>query len=151
MMDEKLSSQRKSLPCGYQLNDNDVFCGRGSLCFNHIGNARFRAIVLANIPRYHSSDSKLEKSHIIQEVVEYIRSTSPNGGFVTKDIETGRYYEVGDNSAVSTLSKLSERKVLFTDHGNSSFYLFVLFLFNRGKRHRKHFEMQHKGNTNQVD
>ena len=96
--------QRKYLPVGYELGDNDVYCGRGSQCFNHIGNRRFRDIVLENLPRYNLAMTKFEKSAIIYEVVETIRKESPNGGFVKKDLNRGQYYEVGDFHAVSPYS-----------------------------------------------
>jgi len=53
-------------------------------------------IVSANLDRYSSALTKTDKTSIIYEVVDFIRSTSPDGGFVKKDIESGRYYEVGD-------------------------------------------------------
>ena len=42
---------------------------------------------------------KLEKTLIICELVQRVREASPLGGFVKKDINTGRYYEVGDHFA----------------------------------------------------
>jgi hypothetical protein len=96
------AKQRKLLPIDYQLGDNDVYCGRGTLCFYHNGNQRFRDIVAANLPRYINATTKTEKSFIIYDIVDTIRETSPNGGFVKKDLATGRYMEVGDFLAVST-------------------------------------------------
>jgi hypothetical protein len=94
--------KKKFLPPGYILGDNDVYCGRGTLCFNHNGNRRFRLLVLANIQRYMFSTTKLEKSSIIYDIVDQIRaSCNPGGGFVKKDNDTGLYYEVGDCLAVS--------------------------------------------------
>jgi hypothetical protein len=89
---------RKYLPAGYELGDNDVYCGRGSLCFNHVGNRRFRDIVDENLQRYNDATTKFEKSSIIYEVVDKIRN---DGGFVKKDSVNGQYYEVGDFHAVS--------------------------------------------------
>ena len=97
-----VAQTQKYLPDGYVLGENDVYCGRGSLCFNHIGNHRFRMIISANIERYSNALTKTEKTCIIYEIVDYIRATSPNGGFVKKDLESGRYFEVGDVLAVST-------------------------------------------------
>jgi hypothetical protein len=97
------AKQSKLLPIDYQLDANDVYCGRGTLCFYHSGNQTFRDIVAANLPRYMSATNKTDKSTIIYEIVDYIREKSPNGGFVKKDIATGRYMEVGDFHAVSFL------------------------------------------------
>jgi hypothetical protein len=38
-----ISAQQRYLPFGYQLNDHDVFCGRGTSCFKHVGNRHFRS------------------------------------------------------------------------------------------------------------
>jgi hypothetical protein len=100
MNDASNYGKRIPLPFDYQLHDNDVYCGRGTDCLNHVGNFRFRQIVLLNLDRYNSAKKKHEKSTILNEIVEYIRSSSSGVGFVTKDIETGRFYEVGDTYAV---------------------------------------------------
>jgi hypothetical protein len=101
--DPKLpSKERKYLPLSYQLDSNDVYCGRGSLCFNHVGNLQFRSIVFANLQRYQTATAKFKKSEIIQEIVDFIRSRSPEGGFVKKDFSTNQYFEVGDFHAVSS-------------------------------------------------
>lgn len=97
----------KLLPEDYRLGDDDVICGRGSRCFNHIGNKRFRAIVESHLDRYSNTSCKFDKTAIICEVVSIVREISPKGGFVKKDNTTGRYYEVGDFLAVSFLFVLS--------------------------------------------
>jgi hypothetical protein len=91
---------RRALAPDYQLNDNDVFCGRGSIGFNHIGNQRYRSTVAATLERYMNTKSRTEKTSIIFEIVDKIRALSPNGGFVKKDAGSGIFYEVGDLVAV---------------------------------------------------
>ena len=98
-----ISAHQRYLPLGYQLNDHDVYCGRGSLCYNHVGNRRFRSYVAKNLHRYNSTTSKLEKSIIIQDVVDYVRSMSQVGGFVKRVGDSDVYYEIGDFLAVSAI------------------------------------------------
>jgi hypothetical protein len=97
------------LPEDYKLNDNDVFCGRGKSCFKHIGNNRFRHIIIANLPRYRKATTKSAKTSIIFDMVDHIRnicqSTGHGAGFVKRDRSTGLYYEAGDMIAVSTSMK----------------------------------------------
>lgn len=92
----------KLLPLDYKLGDDDVICGRGSRCFNHTGNKRFRKIVCDHLSRYSTTVCKFDKTSIICEIVALVRLQSPTGGFVKKDTTTGRYYEVGDFLAVRT-------------------------------------------------
>lgn len=85
------------LPEGYIPNEYDVYCGRGSECFNHEGNRRFRQLISTYIDRYLMAVSKYDKSAIIDEIVAIVRYQSGRGGgFVKKDATTGRFYEVGD-------------------------------------------------------
>lgn len=86
----------KPLPFGYVLGEYDVICGRGSTCFNHIGNQRFRKMVADSLDEYSGAAAKLEKTYIICDIVHRVRQQSPNGGFVKKDPLTGGFFEVGD-------------------------------------------------------
>ena len=98
-----VAQNQRYLPIGYILNDNDVYCGRGHLAITHVGNENFRMIVSANKHRYSDTRSKIEKTILIYEIVDYVRSLSPNGGFVKKNFEINRHYEVGDVIAVRIL------------------------------------------------
>jgi len=81
---------------GYEPGEHDVLCGRGRKCFNHAGNVKFRAIVQSFLPQYSKAAAKLEKSYILSDVVEQVRKNSGEGGFIKKDSDSGRWYEVGD-------------------------------------------------------
>lgn len=105
----------RQLPEDYVLSEYDVICGRGRRCFNHIGNQRFRKIVADILPKYSDASAKLEKTIIICDVVNTVRGSSPNGGFVKKDPATGRYFEVGDFLAVRTKwrSRTIQEEILY--------------------------------------
>lgn len=89
------SQQMTLLPEDFKPGDNDVICGRGKKCYNHVGNERFRKRVTAMLDEYSRAKSKLDKSGVLATVVDQIRASSPDGGFV-KQNEDGRWYEVGD-------------------------------------------------------
>ena len=44
---------------------------------------------------YISADTKYDKTNVIATLIEKIRGDSPNGGFVKKDLYSGRWYEIG--------------------------------------------------------
>lgn len=90
----------KPLEENFVPGENDVICGYGRSCFEHIGNARFREMVTESLEDYSGSSSKLGKTIIICEIVNKVRQNSPNGGFVRADPMTGRFFEVGDFLAV---------------------------------------------------
>lgn len=91
----------KPLPVDYVLGPNDVLCGRGKKCFEHVGNQTFRKLVEATLKHYTSVPSKMEKSYIIREVMDYVRANSV-GGFVRHDPLCDRYFQVSENAAVSS-------------------------------------------------
>jgi hypothetical protein len=80
-----------------------VICGRGSTCYDHIGNVRFRQLVQQHLSSYMNASGKYEKTTILQHIIQNIRQTTPTvgGGFVKKDKCMNRYYEVGDFLAVN--------------------------------------------------
>lgn len=86
----------RMLPENYEPCDDDVLCGRGRKCFDHPGNVKFRSLVISMLPAYNKAVAKLEKSYILSDVVEQVRKNSGVGGFIRKDPDSGRWYEVGD-------------------------------------------------------
>jgi hypothetical protein len=94
----------KLLPIDYELDDNDVLCGRGKHCVHHKGNYRFRTMIIDNLDRYNTAENRLKKTNVIYEIVDSVRhlcqSTGHGIGFVKKNNFVGRYYEVGDRVAV---------------------------------------------------
>ena len=80
------TSNMTPLPESYEPGPDDVICGRGKKCYNHVGNERFR---------HSRAKSKLDKSAVLSKVVYEVRQHSPEGGFVKQD-SNGVWFEVGD-------------------------------------------------------
>jgi hypothetical protein len=92
---------KRLLASNYEPGEYDVICGRGSKCFNHVGNQHFRSMVEQYLTQYSSSAcNKHEKTAMIVEIVNRVRNLSQEGGFIKKDPVSGCYYEVGDFLAV---------------------------------------------------
>ena len=86
---------KKELPPSFEPGPYDVICKRGKGAKNHEGNQRYRALIQSALTQYSKADSKMKKSVIVSEIVDFVRTNSPNGGFVKQDEETGEWYEVG--------------------------------------------------------
>jgi hypothetical protein len=84
---------KQFLPVGFCPSPIDVICGQGHLRLNHKGNISFRNTIDSFVTQYFSTNSKRNKSSIIDTILGDIRATG--GKFVRKD-ERGRYYEVED-------------------------------------------------------
>jgi len=93
------SSEKRDLSACFEPGDFDVICGKGKGCFNHQGNKNFRRIVGIYLPGYAEATSKLEKSAIVSAIIQSVRTQSPDGGFVKRDLSTGLWSEVGDHLA----------------------------------------------------
>lgn len=89
------TSNMTPLPENFEPGPDDVICGRGKKCYNHIGNERFRQRVLTFLDEYSKAKSKLDKSGVLSKVVQEVRQNSPSGGFVKQDAN-GAWFEVGD-------------------------------------------------------
>ena len=89
---------RKSiLPEGFSISSYSVVFGRGKRCSENVGNRRLQVIASMNVGRYASANSKLEKSHIVTDIMDTVREACPErrGAFV-KYFE-GRWWEVNEN------------------------------------------------------
>ena len=93
--DASQSTNMTPLPANFEPGPDDVICGRGKKCYNHVGNERFRLRVLTYLEEYSAAKSKLEKSGVLSKVVDAVRQQSPDGGFVKQD-DKGNWHEVGD-------------------------------------------------------
>ena len=97
-------SLKRSKPCQplqsiVQLSRFDVICGRGKRCEEHYGNQQFRRIVDGHLEAYAGATSKVDKSIVVSEILNAVRSSSPNGGFVRRNSKTGHYEAVTDRVA----------------------------------------------------
>jgi hypothetical protein len=87
--------KRSPLPDDFYPGNYCVICGRGKDCFNAVGNRRFRVIVSMFLERYSKTGTKTQKSRIVSEVVDVVRSS---GGVFCK-LEKGRWWDIGDITA----------------------------------------------------
>ena len=83
---------------------NDVLLGKGSDCFNHIGNRRYRILVEINVENYFDSDVTAVKvedtvgnantvsakqDKIIKSIISSIQGNSPSGRFLLPNVVRG--------------------------------------------------------------
>jgi hypothetical protein len=84
------------LPESFYPSEQDVVCGRGRKIFMHVGNQSFRLLVESRLQEYSDAHTKIEKSCIIGEMVDHVRTNSPHGGFVKRSPKDGRWYQLRD-------------------------------------------------------
>ena len=92
-----------------EFTESDVLFGRGGLTNTHVGNRRFRDIILLHRPDY-ARAIKIEKPNVARRIVKAIRCGSPPGRFLKKDSKNGMWYDVGDKHAAEKTSQALREK-----------------------------------------
>ncbi|KAG7367364.1 hypothetical protein IV203_030035 [Nitzschia inconspicua] len=102
----------------YKPSPNDCICGRGKEAASHPGNVKFRHLIDSNLQTYRETQSKKEKTTIVCNIIESVRSGIPKGKFVRKH-DDGRWYETGDDFAREKIGQCF-RDRLHTEYRSSS-------------------------------
>jgi hypothetical protein len=78
----------------------DVVCGRGKGSYNRPGNRLFRELVLEYVPEYMGARSKLDKSIVLNSIIERVqRQGNGTALFVKYDRRSKKWFEIGDDVA----------------------------------------------------
>jgi hypothetical protein len=110
------SQAQRQLPPEFQPSITDVMCGKGKTCYNHSGNQTYRMLVEANLPRYISAKTRVEKGRLVAEIAHAIRSNAINGGgFIKLDQDTGLWFEVGHVAAKEKVAQTMRELVIKTN------------------------------------
>ena len=67
--------------------------------FDSDGNRYFRNLIQRNIGPYIGSRTKAEKGNAINRIVDIVKQSNPEGGFVRRDPTTGRWFRIKDIEA----------------------------------------------------
>jgi len=96
-MTENTSQMEAGLPTDFQPTANDIVCGRGKGGFNRAGNKRFRAMVRQHIPAYTAAKTKVDKSAVIDNILDRVQSMTPAPRFVA--MKAGSWVEISQEQA----------------------------------------------------
>ena len=97
----------------HQFGENDVLCGKGRSSICHPGNQRFRELIEANRGEYARATRK-QKVFLAHSIVDLIRNAQPPGRFLLRDVETGRWYDIGTNRSFEKTSQSLREKATGT-------------------------------------
>lgn len=109
--DDTMESETFDLPSAHQpqgtfdaidVQAADVLCGRDKLSHAHVGNKRFRHIVMMYRQEYQNAPSRESKTTITMKIVSMIRECG--GRFLKQDEVTGDWVDVGDHYAREKVS-----------------------------------------------
>jgi len=95
------SMQMTPLPNDYIPGEYDVICAKGKAAKSSSGNIFYNKLIQHALPVYKKASTKFEKSMIVSEIVDEIRSRSSTGtgggGFIRR--RSGIFYEAGNHFA----------------------------------------------------
>ena len=90
----------KAYPADFTLTYNDVVCGSGATTSSLVGNQRFKVWIDAHKSTFAQSSSLYQDSQIARSVVNTVTSSVPPGRFLSLDMRTGLWFDVGYERAV---------------------------------------------------
>ena len=90
-------SRKSPLPVGFLPSPYSVLIGRGKTCSEAIGNKRLQVIISTFLDEYSRTSSRIEKSVIVNRIVDLVYDACPIGAFIKK--ENGIWWEVSDRVA----------------------------------------------------
>ena len=95
----------------------DVICARGKRALEHIGNKRYKGLITKHLQVYSDAKTKLDKSLIVNHIIDAVRNASPQGNFIRE--ENGVWVEVGDAVAREKIGQRYASRFLLDDGGSS--------------------------------
>ena len=118
------TSTKASLGMSFEPGAYDVVCGRGKGSYNRPGNKKFRALVATYIPQYMNARSKVDKSMILNSIIDKVRSfTNPDTGrpaqFVKFSKKEGGWTEIGDDLAREKVGHAMREAIAANDTGSA--------------------------------
>ena len=88
------------LPDNYELERQDVVCGRGKSQYERPGNRRFLDLINKYVESYRSSKHKKHKAVVLCNVVHEVRmGDGVNAARFVKQMDDGSWWEIGDSMA----------------------------------------------------
>mmetsp|Transcript_26099 Transcript_26099/g.39494 ORF Transcript_26099/g.39494 Transcript_26099/m.39494 type:complete len:192 (+) Transcript_26099:159-734(+) len=117
-MDHSLTSTipTELLNCKSNLCEFDVICARGRITKEHIGNIRYRKMVLQYLPIYSALSTKSEKSMVVSRIINSVRE---RGDFVKYCGKTGNFEKVSERIAREKVGQRL-RDMLHTQYKSST-------------------------------
>ena len=90
----------RAYPADFTLTYNDVVCGSGATTSSLVGNKRFKVWIDAHRSSFARSSSLYQDSQIARSVVNAVTSSVPAGRFLSLDMRTGLWFDVGYERSV---------------------------------------------------
>mmetsp|Transcript_14765 Transcript_14765/g.25211 ORF Transcript_14765/g.25211 Transcript_14765/m.25211 type:complete len:278 (-) Transcript_14765:93-926(-) len=107
----------KASPHDITVSYNDVVCGKGKTTSALVGNQRFKVWISLYKERFAKALYEEERRNIARCIVNAVTSSVPQGRFLSLDIHTGLWYDVGYERATAiTMETLMTETGMMRNH-----------------------------------
>jgi len=108
----------KASPQDITVSYNDVVCGKGKTTSNLVGNQRYKVWINLHKEAFAKAPYEEDRQKIACSIVITVATSVPQGRFVSLDIHTGLWYDVGyERAAGITLETLMAVTGMMKNHG----------------------------------
>lgn len=98
---ERDNSELRLLGEDYEINSQDVMCGRGKGTLYNNGNKIFRQIIASFLNRFLACKKRVDKQACIAEIIDIVRSSG--GHFLKRDGKSLKWHDIGDKAAAAKI------------------------------------------------
>lgn len=108
----------KASPQDITVSYNDVVCGKGKTTSTLVGNQRYKVWINLHKEAFAKSLYQEDRRNIAYSIVNAVSTSVPRGRFLSLDIHTGLWYDVGyERAAGITLETLMAETGMMRNHG----------------------------------
>jgi len=108
----------KASPQDITVSYNDVVCGKGKTTSTLVGNQRYKVWINLHKEAFAKAPYEEDRRKIACSIVNAVATSVPQGRFVSLDIHTGLWYDVGyERAAGITLETLMAETGMMRNHG----------------------------------
>ncbi|KAL7530036.1 hypothetical protein ACHAWF_003211 [Thalassiosira exigua] len=90
----------RATPTDITVSYNDVVCGKGKTTSSLVGNQRYKVWIDLHKEAFAKAPSVEDRRDVARSVVNAVQASVPEGRFLSLDIHTGLWYDVGRDRAV---------------------------------------------------
>jgi len=108
----------KASPQDIIVSYNDIVCGKGKTTSTLVGNQRYKVWINLHKEAFAKAPYEEDRRKIACSIVNAVATSVPQGRFVSLDIHTGLWYDVGyERAAGITLETLMAETGMMRNHG----------------------------------
>ena len=104
------ASNMNTLNIDFEPSPNHVICARGREAKEWQGNKFLRSLVDASVPKYEAATNRMEKTVIVSEIIEAVRSQTRDGVAFVKKVNN-QWYQINESLSREKVGQLLRERL----------------------------------------